>query len=274
MRIQKRIAESGIASRREAEEMILEGRVKVNGELILRPGHPIEVDVDKITIDGKPLPKKERLFYFALHKPRGCICSRKDPQERKSIYDYFSEIPIRIESIGRLDFNTSGIILLTNDGELSHKLTHPSQNVPKRYRVKVWKRPDDKKLQRLRKGINLEDGRTKPAKVKITDSTDTNNTWLEVTVTEGRNKLIRKMFDAIGHPVSKLQRVSFATIAIGQLESGEFRPLNGNEIQRLRDISNGVKPQNAGKKQKYKKGFAKPKIKKRRSAPNRKKGRS
>ena len=273
MRIQKKIAESGIASRREAEEMILEGRVKVNGEVIYRPGHPIEVDVDNITVDGKPLPQKEKFYYFGFHKPRGCICSRKDPQERKSIYDYLKDIPIRIESIGRLDFNTSGLILLTNDGNLSHQLTHPRQDVPKRYRVKVWKRPDEKKLKRLRNGIKLEDGRTKPAKVKITESTDTNNTWLEITVTEGKNKLIRRMFDAVGHPVSKLQRVSFATVALGQLEPGEFRLLNGKEIHRLRDITNGIKPQNAGRKQKYKKGFAKPKIKKRRSSPNRKKNR-
>ena len=112
--------------------------------------------------------------------------------------------------------------------QLRGQAEHPSMDVPKRYRVKVWKRPDDKKLQRIRKGITLEDGRTKPAKVKIVESTDTDNSWLEITVTEGKNKLIRRMFDAIGHPVSKLQRLSFATIALGKLELGHFRMLSGS----------------------------------------------
>jgi 23S rRNA pseudouridine2605 synthase len=264
MRIQKLIASTGVASRREAEQMVLDGRVKVNGEVILRPGHPIELYQDIVLVDGKPLPPRADTHYFALHKPKGCITSRNDPEGRKSVHDLLGGIPHRLEPIGRLDFNTSGLLLFTNDGTLAHQLTHPSQNVPKRYRVKIWKRPQERQLNRLKRGIRLEDGITKPAKLRILEETDTNNTWLEVTVTEGRNKLIRRMFEAIGHPVSKLQRLSFATISLGGLEQGCYRPLSGSEVQRMRDIAGGGDPRNAGKKKRYKKGFAKPKPKKKR----------
>ena len=267
MRIQKAITESGFASRREAERLIIEGHVQVNNETVYHPNTAVDIKKDTILIDGQPLPSPERKVYYAYHKPKGVICSRQDPQNRPSVYDHLDILPYRIESIGRLDFNTSGLLLFTNDGTLAHSLTHPKFDIPKKYRVKVWKKPDERQLNRLRKGITLDDGRTKPAKVRIIDTTDTDNTWLEITLTEGKNRLIRRMFEAINHPVSKLKRVSFAGIGIGKLDVKKYRPLTGIEVDRLRAVAAGEDPKKI-KKFKYKKGFARPKIK---NSPLRKK---
>jgi len=211
MRIQRAITNSGLASRREAEKLLQEGRVTVNGENVYHPGTEVDPNTDVIFVDGNPLPKPEAHVYFMMHKPKGYITSRKDPEERSSVYDLLSSIPYRIEAVGRLDIQTTGLLLFTNDGGLAHKLTHPSLDVPKKYLVKVWKTPDERKMKRLTNGINLDDGRTKPAKLRIVEVTDTNNAWIEITVTEGRNRLIRRMFEAVGHPVNKLKRLTFAT---------------------------------------------------------------
>ena len=261
MRINKYISQSGMASRREADQIISEGRVKINGTVV----YDLTVQVaenDVILVDDKELPKPTGLVYYLFHKPKGYICSRKDPEGRPSVYDIIDELPYRLESVGRLDFNTSGALLFTNDGMLANSLMHPSKNIPKRYHAKIWKCPPKRQLDRIRNGLHLEDGKTKPCKLRILEQTDTENTWIEITVTEGRNRLIRRMFEAIGHPVNKLQRMSFATIALGDLPSKEFRPLTRNEIQRLQDLQTGVDPRNAGNTKLYKKGFAKPKPQK------------
>jgi 23S rRNA pseudouridine2605 synthase len=257
-RLAKVIARSGLASRREAERMIEDGKVKVNGQTVHHPGHPV-TEADAILVDDQPLCEPNDLVYYALYKPRGYITSRHDPEERKSVTELFKNLPVRVEPVGRLDMDTEGILLLTNDGHLAHKLTHPSSNVPKRYMVKIWKTPDDKKLKRVRNGIKLEDGRTAPCKLRILDTTDTGNCWVEITVTEGRNRLIRRIFDAIGHPVSKLRRESFATVALRGMERGELRPLSGEEVLRLRSIARGESAAEAGHGKKYGKGFARPK---------------
>jgi len=259
-RISKVIARSGLASRREAEGLVEEGRVQVNGEVIHHPGHPVRPD-DRILVDDNPLPQPARYVYYLLNKPRGVITGRNDPEERKSVFDLLSSISERVEPVGRLDMDTEGVLLLTNDGDLAHKLTHPSMHVPKRYMVKVWREPDEKTLNRLRSGIRLEDGRTAPCKIRVTERTDSGNAWLEVTVTEGRNRLIRRMLEHVNHPVSKLRRESFATISARNCERGHVRKLTGEELRRLREIAEGVNPNKAGQKSRYKKGFAKPKPK-------------
>jgi 23S rRNA pseudouridine2605 synthase len=258
-RLAKVIARSGLASRREAERMVEDGKIKVNGQVIHHPGHPVSED-DLIMVDDMPLSPPGDLVYYALYKPRGYITSRADPQGRKSVVELFKDLSVRVEPVGRLDMDTEGIILLTNDGKLAHKLTHPSSLVPKRYMAKIWKSPDAKKLKRLRSGIKLDDGRTAPCKLRVMDTTDTGNCWIEITVTEGRNRLIRRLFDAVGHPVSKLRRESFATIALRGLERGELRPLTTEEIKRLKDIARGEMPTEAGHTKKYGKGFARPKA--------------
>lgn len=259
-RIQKVIARAGIASRREAERLILEGRVEVNGEAVLRPGHPVDPIKDLIKVDGEPLPPPEDFIYLLLYKPRGYITSRNDPGGRKQVTDLVADFKVRVEPVGRLDLNTSGALLLTNDGDLANTLTHPRNKVPKRYAVKVWRTPNDKTLNRLRRGVNLEDGRTQPCKVRVVEQTNTDNAWLEVTVTEGRNRLIRRMLEKVNHPVSKLRRESFATISIRGMDPGQVRSLSGEEISRIEEIAGGRRPQAAGHGSRYKKGFARPKA--------------
>ncbi|MCB9779081.1 MAG: rRNA pseudouridine synthase [Alphaproteobacteria bacterium] len=258
-RVAKVIAATGLASRREAERLVEDGRVEVNGEVVWHPAHMVDPAVDNVKVDGKPLPEPPPKVYYLLYKPRGYITGRDDPAGRKSVLELAEDLPHRVEPVGRLDFNTEGALILTNDGELANRLTHPSSEVPKRYAVKVWKTPGDKKLDRLRRGVQLDDGRTAPCKIRPLESTDADNTWLEVTVTEGRNRLVRRMFDAIGHPVSKLRRESFATVSIRGMERGQLRPLTGEEIARLQEIGQGKAPAEAGKGFRYKEGFARPK---------------
>jgi len=262
-RLARLIANRGLASRREAEGWIEAGRVMVNGEAVYHPGTKVDPEVDHIKVDGKALPIAPRSVYYLMYKPRGVITSRRDPQGRKGVHELLDDVHERVEPVGRLDVNTEGALLLTNDGALAHKLTHPKSGIPKRYLVKVWKAPNARTLSLIERGkIFLEDGPTRPCKVRILDTTDTGNTWIEITVTEGRNRLIRRMFAAIGHPVSKLRRESFATLSLRGMERGDVRQLSHEEIRRIKDIGDGKKPQNAGRKKG--KGFAKAKPKKRR----------
>lgn len=258
-RLAKVIARRGVASRREAERLIEDGHVHVDGETVYHPGTPVTGRED-IRVDGKPLPPPPRHVYYLLYKPRGTITGRNDPEGRKSVLDLVAHLPDRLEPVGRLDLDTEGALLLTNDGALANALTHPSNEVPKRYLVKIWKEPDSKKLSRLRRGIHLDDGKTAPARLRVVDRTDSGNCWVEVTVTEGRNRLVRRMFETIGHPVSKLRRESFATLSIRGMERGEVRPLTGEELARVQDIAEGKPAAEAGHTFKYKKGFARPKA--------------
>jgi len=259
-RISKIIARSGVASRREAEVLVENGKVRVNGEIVRHPGHPVTRS-DQIEVNGEPLPVPANHVYILLNKPRGTITGRNDPEGRPTVLDLVAHLQTRVEPVGRLDMDTEGLLLLTNDGELAHKLTHPSTGVPKRYVAKVWRTPDEKTLKRIRNGIVLEDGRTHPCKVRVVETTENGNAWLEVTVTEGRNRLIRRMLEAVNHPVSKLRRESFATIADRSLARGASRMLTPAEVRRLREIASGVDAAEAGAGSKYKKGYARPKPK-------------
>ncbi len=258
-RLAKVMASRGVASRREAETMIADGRVTVNGEKVAHPGHPV-LETDRILVDGRPIQRASaRKVYFVLYKPNGYITGRNDPEGRTSVLELLPNLPARVEPVGRLDINTEGVLLLTNDGELAHKLTHPSTGVPKRYAAKVWKTPDERTLARLQDGVMLEDGKTAPCKARVVKSTDAGNCWVEITVTEGRNRLVRRMFAEVGHPVAKLRRESFGTISLRGLERGQYRALTPEEVQRLHDLANGVPAINAGRKARTSKaGFAKP----------------
>lgn len=265
------LAARGVASRRKAEEMIVAGLVTVDGEVAQHPAAEVRPG-QVVRVDGREIPAEPPHVYYLVFKPKGCITGRDDPEGRKSIFDLVGELPVRVEPVGRLDFDTEGALLLTNDGALAHGLTHPSRQVPKRYRVKVWKAPSEKDLDMIREGrIFLEDGRVPPCKVRLLEGTDKGNAWLEITVTEGRNRLIRRLFAQIGHPVSKLRRESFATISLRGLERGKMRPLSSDEVRRLRDLADGNKPESAGRVV-YKPGFAKPKPEKVR--PNQRKRRA
>jgi 23S rRNA pseudouridine2605 synthase len=257
-RLSKLIARRGVASRREAERLIDAGEVTVNGEIVTSCV-PADGEVDLIRVRGRQLPPEPPKMYFLLYKPRGVIVGREDPQGRKSVFDLGHDFPVRVEPVGRLDFDTEGALLLTNDGDLANVLTHPRNHVPKRYMVKVYRTPDERDLGIIRRGIQLDDGKTAPAKVRLTEATDKQNAWMEITVTEGRNRLIRRMMASLGHPVSKLRRMSFATISLRGLERGDMRQLSRAEVKRLQEIGAGVKPTRAG--QKKGKGFAKAKPK-------------
>lgn len=265
IRLSKLLAARGVASRREAEELIAEGRVTVNGEAV-REVVPVDPEVDRIRVDGRPLPPEPAKAYYLLYKPRGYITGRDDPQGRRSVFDLLEGLPIRVEPVGRLDYDTEGALLLTNDGDLAHRLAHPSRKVPKRYLAKVYRTPCERDLRTLREGVFLEEGRTAPAKVRVLDATDNANAWLEITVTEGRYRLIRRMLAQLGHPVAKLRRESFATLSIRGMERGQIRRLTPSEVKRLQDLSDGIKPARAGKKKGA--GFAKAKPDTRRR-PNR-----
>jgi 23S rRNA pseudouridine2605 synthase len=272
-RIQKIIAQSGLASRREAEQLVLDGRVQVNGETIYQPGFAVDPEKDLIKIDDEPLPSAPEPVYLLLYKPRGYITSRRDPGGRKEVLSLVEHLNVRVEIVGRMDINTSGAMLLTNDGDLASKLTSSKVRIPRRYLAKVWKTPTDKTLNRLRRGINLEDGRSAPCRVRISDQTEGENAWVEITVTESRNRLIWRMFETVNHPVSKLRRESFATISIRGMEPGQVRALTGEELQRLRDIADGKQPATAGHASRYGKGHARPKPKRTGNPLSRKKAR-
>lgn len=259
VRLAKLLAWRGVASRREAEKMIEEGLVTVNGEavsgvVLVDPHH------DRIRVDGRPLPGEPPKLYLLMFKPKGYLTSRDDPEGRRTVYDLLEDQAHKVESVGRLDFDTEGALLFTNDGALAHALTHPKNQVPKRYLAKVYRTPDEADLEALRTGVFLDDGRTAPAKVRVAETTDTENAWIEITVTEGRNRLVRRMLGALGHPVSKLRRESFATLSVRGMERGDVRALTGEEIRRLQDLASGVRPQRAGRKRGE--GFAKAKPKK------------
>ncbi|MBT2754861.1 23S rRNA pseudouridine(2605) synthase RluB [Mesobacillus foraminis] len=239
-RLQKVIAHAGIASRRKAEELILEGRVTVNGKVVKELGIKV-TGSDRIEVSGIPLEREEPV-YFLFYKPRGVISSVKDEKGRKVVTDYFEQIKQRIYPVGRLDFDTSGALLLTNDGEFANLLMHPSSEVEKVYVAKVKGIPAKEKLRSLEKGVHLEDGKTAPARVKLLSLDKKKQTSIiELAIHEGRNRQVRRMFEAIGHPVLKLKRERYGTLTLHGLNSGDFKELTPHEVKQLRTLAMGKK---------------------------------
>ena len=237
-RLQKIIAASGVASRRKAEELIAAHRVSLNGEVVTELGTKADPDRDKISIDGTALPGREQFLYFALHKPKGYVTTVDDPQGRPTVMDLIRGVRERVYPVGRLDYASEGLLLMTNDGALAQKLTKAGSHVPKTYLVKISGRPDEKALMRLRAGvtIELEDGRrvkTSPASIRLAE--DAANPWYEVVLIEGRNRQIRRMFDCVGYHVEKIRRVKLGTLAL-DVPPGKFRPLTRKEVEQLRAL--------------------------------------
>ncbi|WP_041445251.1 pseudouridine synthase [Syntrophobotulus glycolicus] len=237
MRLQKAIALSGLASRRRAEEMMTEGRVKVNGVVVTELGMKV-CGTDTIEVDGKTVQSlevkgKENKVYYMLNKPVGVITSLRDPQGRKTVRDLLGDVKERVYPVGRLDYDTSGILLLTNDGDLAYRLTHPKFGVSKIYRVQTGSRIPPKSIEQLEKGLLLEDGWTAPAKVHRLPQGQ-NDHIVEITIHEGRNRQIRRMFERIGYPVQRLHRKSFGPLFTGELAPGGHRRLSQKEIRALK----------------------------------------
>jgi 23S rRNA pseudouridine2605 synthase len=237
-RLQKMIAASGVASRRKAEELIAAHRVTLNGKVVTELGTKADADRDQVSIDGTPLPSRQRFLYFAVHKPKGCVTTVNDPQGRPTVMELLKGVAERVYPVGRLDYASEGLLLMTNDGALAQKLTKAGSHVPKTYLVKVSGRPDERALARLRAGvtIELEDGRrvkTSPASIRLVE--EAANPWFEVALIEGRNRQIRRMFDCVGHHVEKIRRVKLGTLSL-DVPPGKFRPLTRKEIEQLRAL--------------------------------------
>lgn len=235
-RLQKVIAHAGLASRRKAEELIKEGKVKVNGQVVKELGVKVGPN-DKIEVNEVPL-QKEAPVYFLLYKPRGVISAVSDDKNRKVVIDYFPHIQERIYPIGRLDYDTSGLLLLTNDGEFANALMHPKHEVDKVYVAKVKGIPLRENLKKLDKGIRLEDGKTAPAKTKVLSVDKRKQTAIvEITIHEGRNRQVRRMFEAIGHPVLKLKRERYGYLTLHGLSAGDARELTPHEVKQMRALA-------------------------------------
>ncbi len=235
MRLNKFLASCGIASRRKCDELIFAGKVKVNGEIIKTPAFKIDPEKDEVSVNENvvKLPKK---IYIALNKPEGVLCSLKDDFGRTLITDLIPEIKERIFPVGRLDFNSEGLILLTNDGELSNRLIHPKYKVEKTYHVLIKGNIDRDSLERLSNGIELDGKKTQPSKIRILDM-GKKTTFIEIKLKEGKKRQIRRMLKEVGYEVKKLRRVKFGPIKLGRLKKGEWRYLTKKEVENLYKIT-------------------------------------
>ena len=236
-RLQKIIAHAGFASRREAETMIREGRVTLNGRVITELGTKADAAHDHIKVDGKLITREEPHRYILLYKPKEVMTSVDDPQGRRTVIDLVRGVRERIYPVGRLDFHSEGLVLLTNDGELAFKIAHPTHGSVKTYNVKVRGVPDERLVDKLRRGITLEGKRTLPCEIDRIKTTgkndDEGNSWFEVRLREGRTQQIRKMFQAVGHPVAKLKRVAIGPLSDPKLNPGDWRELTKQEVKML-----------------------------------------
>lgn len=241
-RLQKILATAGVASRRAAEEMILEGRVTVNGTVVTELGTKADPAVDHVKVDGKRLRTPPAHRYILMNKPRGVVVTRDDPQHRPTVYVLLgTRVSEPVMPVGRLDFDSEGLLLLTNDGALAHRIAHPSGGCQKVYEVKVAGVPTPAKIARLARGVLIDDVRTAPAMVELIDTTPEKdgiggNAWLRVILGEGRSRQVRKMMEAVGHKVSKLRRVAIGPIRDPKLPPGGFRDLSPGELVALRAI--------------------------------------
>lgn len=237
MRINKYIASCGVASRRKAEEIILQGRVKVNGNTVEELSFNIDEDNDIVQIDGERIGLTENQVYIVLNKPEGYITTVKDQFDRPSVLDLVSDIKERVYPIGRLDYETSGLLILTNDGDLTYKLTHPKHEVDKTYMAIVKGIPTADEIRQFEEGLYIEDYKTAPAKIKIVKKVEEKKYAIcQIKIHEGRNRQVRKMCRAINHPVMRLRRVAMGKITLKDTEVGKYRYLSKEEIDYLKSI--------------------------------------
>ncbi len=238
-RLQKIMAGRGIASRRKAEEIIAAGRVTLNGKVVKEQGTKADPERDEICVDGKRLERRQRLLYFLLNKPKGYVTTVSDPEGRPTVMDLLPKRGERVYPVGRLDYASEGLLLMTNDGALAQKLMKAGSHVPKTYRVKISGKPDEKAIARLCAGVTIEldDGRrvkTSPAKIRLVE--DGANPWYEMELIEGRNRQIRRMFERVGHQVEKIKRVQLGPLVL-DVAPGKFRELTEREMEELEKVA-------------------------------------
>ncbi len=232
MRLNRYLAQAGVASRRGADTLIAEGRVRING-VVASPGTQVAAGAE-VTANGAPI-STEQLVYVMLNKPSGVVTTMSDPQGRPTVLDML-DVAERVVPVGRLDYETTGLLLLTNDGALAHRLAHPKHGVPKTYRVIVRGLPGPVALRRLQRGVDLDDGKTQPAEVRVV-GTRSGGAELELIIKEGRNRQVRRMCAAIGHPVLELERTAYGPLRLGRLQVGGTRGLRPDEVAALRDAT-------------------------------------
>ena len=232
IRLQRAIAQAGLASRRAAEEMIRQGRVVVNGRVVQELGTKVDLKHDNILVDRKPLSSVSEKVYLLLYKPTNYVTTVRDPQGRKTVMDIIKKSSIRLFPVGRLDYDAEGLIVLTNDGDLAHRLQHPRYGVLKTYQVKVKGHPQESVLNALRTGVQLEEGTTAPAEVDVI-RTLPQSSWLKVVLHQGWYRQIKRMCEAVGHAVLKIRRIAYGPLQVGQLTPGAYRHLKRNEIRQL-----------------------------------------
>lgn len=231
-RLQKIISAAGITSRRASETLILNGQVAVNGVVVTELGSKADPAKDIITVDGKALKINAQRLYILLNKPPGYITALKDSQSRPLVTDLLKDMPERVYPVGRLDYNTEGLLLLTNDGEWANRLMHPRHEIEKEYHVRVRGKVTDQQLIKMAAGVELEDGMTAPAVVNLVKSGDQND-WISVAIHEGRNRQVRRMCEAVSLSVVRLKRIRYGSLALGTLRAGQFRYLTESEVSEL-----------------------------------------
>lgn len=233
VRLNKLIADCGIASRREADRLIDEGHVRVNGKKVFEMGTQVNPNSDKVFVNGKPIKPVTMKLYMAFFKPAGVLTTMSDPHDRPNISHYLKDVPVRVFPVGRLDFDSEGLILLTNDGDFAQKITHPKNEVTKTYIVKIQREPTATQIQRLLRGVTIKDGKVAAKSIeKINRGTD-EHPWYKMVITEGKNRQIRQMFEKINNDVIKLQRVAIGRLRIGALKRGQLVYLNEAIIDRV-----------------------------------------
>lgn len=233
-RLNKYLAECGIASRRKADELIAEGHVQVNGKTVYELGVRIEPGVDRVTVDGKPVRQENRKIYVIFYKPENVLTTMEDPEGRPTVADYMEQLPVRVFPVGRLDWDTEGLLLLTNDGEFAQKVSHPREEIPKTYLAKLDGRPSEEHLQKLLRGVTIPGGRVKAwhvERVRIGDSQQYD--WVKIVIGEGKNRQVRHMFQKIGFDVKKLKRVAIGLLTLGGLQKGEYAFLDEGALKKI-----------------------------------------
>jgi 23S rRNA pseudouridine2605 synthase len=243
IRLQKILSQAGVASRRAAEKLMAEGRVSVNGKTVFELGTKADPAVDDIRVDGRRIKSAERPRYILLNKPRGYVTTRSDEKRRKTVIDLLEGVREYVYPVGRLDYDSEGLLLLTNDGELAAQLTHPRHQLERTYEARVAGMPDERALEKLRKGVPLDGKRTLPADVMAVNKErrDTDGVLL-ITIREGRNRQVRRMCEAVGHPVQRLKRTKFGPIADRKLPAGAWRDLSAEEVRKLKSLATRAQP--------------------------------
>jgi len=233
MRINKYIAQAGIASRRKADELIANGNVKINGAVMKEPGYDVQAD-DKVEVNGKLLSGPKKMEYVLINKPLGMVTTVDDDKDRLTVMECVKDIDARLFPVGRLDYNTSGALIMTNDGDLAYRITHPKHEVYKTYRARVAGILSNEKVAKLRKGVDIGGFVTSRAKVNVIKG-NAHSTIVEISIHEGKNRQVRKMFAAVGNPVQELERIAIGEIRLGHLKPGHYRKLTREEVEYLRN---------------------------------------